>query len=64
MSATEQLARKVQTLDEATAREVLDFVEQRIRDEEQDDLAAAKRALAEPGKNIPWEKVRAEAGLV
>jgi antitoxin (DNA-binding transcriptional repressor) of toxin-antitoxin stability system len=27
------------------------------------DAAAARRALAEPGENIPWEQVKAEAGL-
>jgi len=63
MNATEQLARKVQTLDEITAQAVLDFVEDRMRAEETEDLAAAKRSLAEDGENIPWEKVRAEAGL-
>ena len=27
------------------------------------DAAAARQALAEPGESIPWEQVRAEAGL-
>jgi hypothetical protein len=27
------------------------------------DAAAARQALAEPGKSIPWEQVKAEAGL-
>ncbi len=27
------------------------------------DNEAADKALAEPGKNIPWEKVKAELGL-
>ncbi|CAG1000463.1 hypothetical protein MYXO_02971 [Myxococcaceae bacterium] len=31
--------------------------------EERIDLEEARRALAEPGENIPWEKVKAELGL-
>lgn len=27
------------------------------------DAAAAREALAEPGESIPWEQVKAEAGL-
>ena len=27
------------------------------------DAAAAREALAEPGESVPWELVRAEAGL-
>ena len=27
------------------------------------DAAAAREALAEPGESVPWEKVRAEAGV-
>ncbi|HEY5362551.1 MAG TPA: hypothetical protein VIJ82_33540 [Streptosporangiaceae bacterium] len=27
------------------------------------DAAAAREALAEPGDSVPWEHVRAEAGL-
>jgi hypothetical protein len=27
------------------------------------DAAVARQALAEPGESIPWEQVRAEAGL-
>jgi hypothetical protein len=27
------------------------------------DAAAARHALAEPGESVPWEQVRAEAGL-
>ena len=31
--------------------------------EERIDLEEARKALAEPGDSIPWEKVRAELGL-
>ena len=27
------------------------------------DAAAAREALAEPGESVPWEQVKAEAGL-
>ena len=38
---------------------------QRLREEEEDriDNAACDAALAEPGENIPWEKVKADLGL-
>ena len=38
---------------------------QRLREEEEDrlDNAAADAALAEPGENIPWERVKADLGL-
>jgi len=31
--------------------------------EERIDLEEARKALAEPGDSIPWEKVKAELGL-
>ncbi len=31
--------------------------------EERIDLEEARKALAEPGESIPWEKVKAELGL-
>ena len=40
--------------------EDLDALE-RLEDEA--DLRAAREALAEPGPNIPWEKVKADLGL-
>jgi prevent-host-death family protein len=38
---------------------------QRLREEEEDrlDNAAADAARAEPGENIPWERVKADLGL-
>lgn len=35
----------------------LEAIEERI------DLEEARKALAEPGDSIPWEKVKAEMGL-
>jgi prevent-host-death family protein len=34
-----------------------------LEEMDREDVEAAKKALAEPGKNIPWEKVKAELGL-
>jgi antitoxin (DNA-binding transcriptional repressor) of toxin-antitoxin stability system len=39
---------------EADARELL---------EDLADAAAARASLAQPGESVPWEQVRAEAGL-
>jgi len=38
---------------------------QRLRQEEEDriDNAAADAALAEPGENIPWERIKADLEL-
>jgi hypothetical protein len=32
-------------------------------DEDLADARAARESLADPGENIPWEQVKAEAGL-
>jgi len=32
-------------------------------EEDRLDLEAARRSLAEPGENIPWEKVKSDLGL-
>jgi len=34
-----------------------------VEAEEEDDLAAAREAVAEGGDPIPWEQVKAELGL-
>ena len=31
--------------------------------EDRADLAAIKKAMKEPGRNIPWEKVKKELGI-
>ncbi len=38
---------------------------QRLRQEEENriDIAAADAARAEPGENVPWEKLKADLGL-
>jgi len=35
----------------------------RCKQEDKEDLAAARKALKEPGPNIPWEKVKKDLGL-
>lgn len=66
MSALEAVAEKIKALSEEEARDLLVWLDrrQRVRDEEDEqDITAARRALAEPGGNTPWEKVKEEAGL-
>ncbi|MBI4324454.1 MAG: hypothetical protein HY674_04250 [Chloroflexi bacterium] len=66
MSALEAVAEKIKVLSEAEACDLLAWLDrrQRLRDQEDEqDILAARRALAEPGENIPWEKVKEEAGL-
>ena len=66
MSITEQVIQKVKGMSEDQARELLLQLERQERaDAEEDalDLEAARRALADPGENIPWEKVKTDLGL-
>ena len=41
----------------------LEDLEALERLEDEADVRAAREALAEPGPNIPWEKVKADLGL-
>lgn len=49
-----EFAEALEGMSEEDARELL---------EDLADAAAARQALAEPGESIPWEQVKAEAGL-
>jgi hypothetical protein len=49
-----EFAQALEGMSEEDARELL---------EDLPDAAAARQALAEPGESIPWEQVKAEAGL-
>ena len=49
-----EFAAVLEGMSEQDARELL---------EDLADAAAAREALAEPGESVPWEQVRAEAGL-
>jgi hypothetical protein len=49
-----EFAEALQGMSEQDTRELL---------EDLADAAAAREALAEPGESVPWEQVRAEAGL-
>ena len=49
-----EFAEALESMNEQDARELL---------EDLADAAAARQALAEPGESVPWEQVRAEAGL-
>jgi len=49
-----EFAEALEGMSEQDARELL---------EDLADAALAREALAEPGESVPWEQVRAEAGL-
>ena len=62
MSAIEVIS-EIKKLPQAQQRKVFRFVDEKLRRaEDLVDNAAAERALAEPGKNIPWSEARKELG--
>ncbi len=65
MSVTDQVIEKVKAMSPAQAKRLLAYLKQHEREQEEDrlDIEAARRALAEPGENIPWEKVKADLGM-
>jgi hypothetical protein len=62
MSAIEVID-EIKKLPQAQQRKVFRFVDENLRRaEDLVDNAAAERALAEPGKNIPWSEARKKLG--
>jgi hypothetical protein len=62
MSAIEVID-EIKKLPQAQQRKVFRFVDEKLRRaEDLVDNAAAERALAEPGKNIPWSEARKKLG--
>jgi hypothetical protein len=62
MSAIEVIS-EIKKLPQAQQRKVFRFVDKNLRRaEDLVDNAAAERALAEPGKNIPWSEARKKLG--
>lgn len=62
MSAVEVIL-EIKKLPQAQQRKVFRFVDEKLRRaEDLVDNAAAERALAEPGKNIPWSEARKKLG--
>jgi hypothetical protein len=62
MSAIEVID-EIKRLPQAQQRKVFRFVDENLRRaEDLVDNAAAERALAEPGKNIPWSEARKKLG--
>ena len=62
MSATEIIS-EIKRLPERQRKQVLRFVDEELRRaEDLADNAAADRALAEPGENVPWEEARKTLG--
>jgi len=62
MSAIEVIS-EIKKLPEAQQRKVFRFVDENLRRaEDLVDNAAAERALAEPGRNIPWSQARKKLG--
>jgi hypothetical protein len=62
MSATEIIS-EIKKLPQAQQRKIYRFVDEELcRAEDRQDNAAAARALAEPGENIPWAEARKRLG--
>jgi len=62
MSASEIIV-EIKKLPEQQRKKVLRFVDEELRrTEDVIDNAAADRALAEPGGNIPWSEARKRLG--
>ena len=62
MSATEIIS-EIKKLPRTQQRKIYQFVDEELRQmEDRQDNAAAERALAEPGKNIPWPQARKRLG--
>ena len=62
MSATEIIS-EIKRLPPPQRKKVLRFVAEELREAENlMDNAAAERALAEPGANIPWSVARKKLG--
>ena len=62
MSATEIIS-EIKKLPQPQQKKVFRFVDEKLRHtEDLADNAAAARALAEPGANIPWSEARKKLG--
>jgi len=62
MSATEIIS-EIKKLPVTQKKKVFRFVDENLRRaEDLMDNAAAERALAEPGENIPWSEARKKLG--
>ena len=62
MSATEIIS-EIKKLPQPQRKKVFQFVDKQLRRAEDfADNAAAARALAEPGANIPWSEARKKLG--
>ena len=62
MSATEIIS-EIKKLPQTQQKKVFRFVGEKLRHaEDLADNAAAARALAEPGANIPWSEARKKLG--
>ena len=62
MSATEIIS-EIKKLPQPQRKKVFRFVDEQLRRvEDLVDNAAAARALAEPGANIPWSEARKKLG--
>ncbi len=62
MSATEIIS-EIKRLPQTQQQKVYKFVDEKLREaEDRHDNAAARRALAEPGENIPWNEASKRLG--
>lgn len=64
MSATEIIS-EIKKLPQPQRKKIFRFVDEELHFlEDRTDNAAADRALAEPGANIPWSEARKKLGWI
>lgn len=69
MTTVQEIAEAIEKLPEDEYAQLAEWFERRLAEEareaEEDceDIEAARVSRAEPGENIPWEQVKADAGL-
>ena len=69
MNTVQEIEQAIEKLPEEDYARLAEWFERRLAEEtreaeeDREDIEAARASRAEPGENIPWEQIKAEAGL-